>query len=224
MVSSAGYGASIDKLERVRRPHRLSGLGYESLPVRACSVSKFVIPKVGEEYDALRADIASQESWEVTMRVLLLSLSIVVALSLHSKAAVDQHPLVGIWKLVSFQLIVDNGKPQALFGEHPKGYLILTAEGRMMTLATSDTRKPSASDAERAELWKSMFAYTGQYRIEGGDFVTTVDVSWNEEWSNTEQRRHYKLEGNKLTIVTVTQPSPLDKRPAYAKLVWEREK
>ena len=69
-----------------------------------------------------------------------------------------------------------------------------------------------------------MFAYTGKYRVEGNDFVTIVDVSWNEEWNGTEQRRHYNLEGNKLTIETVPQPSPLDKQAFYAKLVWEREK
>jgi hypothetical protein len=158
------------------------------------------------------------------MRVLLLCLCIMLALSPHSKVAADQHPLVGNWKLVSVQVIIDNGMPQALYGEHPKGYLILTPEGRMMAFGTSDTRKPSTSDAERAELWKSMFAYTGKYRIEGNDFVTIVDVSWNEEWSGTVQRRHYKLDGNKLTIETLPQPSPIDKRTSYAKLVWERER
>ena len=158
------------------------------------------------------------------MRVFLLSLCIILALSPHSKVAADQHPLVGNWTLVSFQVIFDNGPPQTLFGEHPKGYLILTPEGRMMALGTSDTRRPSASDAERAELWKSMFSYTGKYRIEGNDFVTIVDVSWNEDWNGTEQRRHYKLEGNDLTIETTPQPSPVDKRNQYAKLVWEREK
>ena len=158
------------------------------------------------------------------MRVLVLSLCIVLALSPHSKVAADKHQLVGNWKLVSDQIIFDNGTPQALFGEHPKGYLILTPEGRMMALGTSDTRKPSANDGERAELWKSMFAYSGKYRIEGNDFVTIVDVSWNEEWNGTEQRRHYNLQGNTLTIETVPQPSSVDKRTFYAKLVWEREK
>jgi hypothetical protein len=31
-------------------------------------------------------------------------------------------------------------------------------------------------DAERAELHKSMLAYTGMYRVEGSDFITTVKV------------------------------------------------
>jgi hypothetical protein len=45
-----------------------------------------------------------------------------------------------------------------------------------------------------------MLAYTGRYRVEGHDFITTVEVSWNEEWNGTEQRRHFRIEGNRLFI------------------------
>jgi len=39
--------------------------------------------------------------------------------------------LVGVWKLVLWQVIVDNGPPRDVFGSQPKGYLILTrAAGR----------------------------------------------------------------------------------------------
>ena len=76
-------------------------------------------------------------------------------------------------------------------GKRPKGYLVLTPEGRMIGILTSDTRKPGLGDAERAELHKSMVAYSGRYRVEGDQFITTVDVSWNEAWNGTEQRRTY---------------------------------
>jgi hypothetical protein len=49
-------------------------------------------------------------------------------------------------------------------------------------------------DAERVALHKSMLAYTGKYRIESSDFITVVDVSWNEDWNGTEQRRHFRVE------------------------------
>jgi hypothetical protein len=92
----------------------------------------------------------------------------------------------------------------------------------MMALVTSDTRKFGSSDAERAELWKSMSAYTGKSRVEGDDFVTAVDVSWNEAWNGTKQRR---LEGDKLTIVTVPNPSALNLgQTITTTIVWEREK
>jgi hypothetical protein len=32
-----------------------------------------------------------------------------------------------------------------------------------------------------------------RYRVEGDDLITTVDVSWNEEWNATEQRRHDRI-------------------------------
>ena len=159
------------------------------------------------------------------MRLLLLSLGLVLGLSPHPQPSPEQQPIVGSWRLVSYQRVVDNGPPRNGLGEHPKGYIILTPEGRMVLLTTADRRKPGPSDAERVELWKSMVAYTGKYRIEGNDFITLVDVSWNEEWNGTEQRRHFKIEGDKLILTTSPAPSPIyPGKSYYAKAVFEREK
>ena len=46
--------------------------------------------------------------------------------------AAEADGLIGIWKLVSWQVIVDNGPSQNVLGSHPKGFLILTREGRSM--------------------------------------------------------------------------------------------
>jgi hypothetical protein len=159
------------------------------------------------------------------MRVLSLSLSLLAVFAQATFAAEQQHPLVGNWKLISYKLIVGNDEPRDFLGQQPKGYLILTPEGRMMALLTSDTRKFGPSDAERAELEKSMIAYSGKYRIEGGDFITTVDTSWNEAWNGTEQRRHYSVEGDKLMIEAAPQPSTVFLgKTSYGKLVWERDR
>jgi hypothetical protein len=159
------------------------------------------------------------------MRLLLLSLGLVLALSPHPQAAMEQNPLVGSWKMVSYQRVLDNGEPQNGLGEHPSGYVILTPQGRAVLLTTADGRKPASSDAERAELWKSMVAYSGKYRIEGGDFITLVDVSWNQEWNGTEQRRHFKIVGDQLILTTSPAPSPIyPGKTYYARAVFEREK
>jgi hypothetical protein len=81
-----------------------------------------------------------------------------------------------------------SGQSQDFFGAKPKGSLILTASGRAIALTTAEHRTPGDSEAQRAALHKSMLAYTGRYRIEGDEFVTTVDASWNEAWNGTEQR------------------------------------
>jgi hypothetical protein len=94
--------------------------------------------------------------------------------------APDEYGLVGVWKLLSHQLIVEDGDPILFYGSNPKSFLVLTPEGRMIGILTSDNRKPGLTDAERAELHKSMIAYSGRYRVAGNQFVTTVDVSWNE--------------------------------------------
>ena len=138
---------------------------------------------------------------------------------------VEAESPIGTWKLVSWQVIVDNERPQDIFGTHPKGYLILTREGRIMVLTTAETRRGGMGDAERAALHKSMLAYSGKYRIEGKDLITTVEVSWNEEWNGTEQRRHLRIEGDKLFIESAPAPSILyPGKTDFRRIVWEREK
>ena len=74
-------------------------------------------------------------------------------------------------------MIVENEPPQNVFGAHPKGFLVLTREGRSIVVTTAENRRAGMGDAERAALHKSMLAYSGKYRIEGNDFITVVDVS-----------------------------------------------
>ncbi len=87
--------------------------------------------------------------------------------------------LVGTWKLVSWQIIVD-GRAQDLFGSRPRGFLILTPGGRLMVITTAENRSGGDTDRARIALHRSMLASTGTYRVEGDEFITSVDVSWNE--------------------------------------------
>jgi hypothetical protein len=131
--------------------------------------------------------------------------------------------LVGNWRLVSSQAIVD-GQAHDLFGPDPKGYLILTPQGRLCALTTAAYRKPGDDDKERAALHRSMMAYTGRYRVEGDDFVTVVEASWNESWNGTEQRRHFRVEGDRLFIESAPAPSlSFPGRMDFRRVVWQRE-
>jgi hypothetical protein len=139
--------------------------------------------------------------------------------------AADTDRLIGTWKLVSWQVVVENEAPREEFGQHPKGYLILTREGRSMVITTAEHRQPGMEDSRRAALQKSMVAYTGKYRVEGGDFITLVDVSWNEAWDGTEQRRHFRIEGDKLLIETAPGPSILDPgKSEIRRIIWQRQR
>ncbi len=151
---------------------------------------------------------------------------LVILLAISSPAfAAQSDALIGAWKLVSWQVIVANEPPQNVFGSNPKGYLVLTREGRSIVVTTADNRKGGMGNAERAALHKSMLAYSGKYRVEGNDFITLVDVSWNEDWNGTEQRRHFRIEGDKLFIESAPAPSIVfPGRTDFRRIVWEREK
>lgn len=142
-----------------------------------------------------------------------------------SAGADERASLVGTWKLVSWQVIGDDGKPQDLFGTSPRGYLVLTPEGRSIVLTTAAGRKPGTDDAARAALQRSMLSYSGRYRIEGDDFITTVEISWNEEWNGTEQRRHYRIDGDNLFIESAPAPSMVfPGKTDFRRLIWVRER
>jgi hypothetical protein len=149
---------------------------------------------------------------------------VVLALSMAA-AAEQRNPLIGNWMLVSWQVIAEDGTPQDVFGASPKGYLVLTPEGRSIVVTTAAGRKGGMDGATRAALHKSMLAYSGRYRVEGNDFITTVEVSWNEEWNGTEQRRHYRIDGDMLFIESAPAPSIVfPGKKDFRRIVWVREK
>jgi hypothetical protein len=55
--------------------------------------------------------------------------------------------------------------------------------------------------------------------------IYTVDVSWNETWNGSEQKRHFRMEGDKLILETAPAPSIIHPgKTTVAKQVFEREK
>jgi lipocalin-like protein len=92
-------------------------------------------------------------------------------------------------------------------------------------VTTASGRKSGMGDAQRAALHKSMLAYSGRFRVEGSDFITLVDVSWNEDWNGTEQRRHFRIQGDKLFIESAPASSIVfPGKTDFRRIVWEREK
>ena len=132
--------------------------------------------------------------------------------------------VIGNWILVSWKVVSEDAETDA-FGAKPKGHLILTREGRMMAITTAEGRTPGDSDAARAALHRSMLSYTGKFRVEGNEFITTVGASWNEGWNGKEQRRRFRLDGDTLYIESapapsITSPGKVD----FRRMVWQRER
>jgi lipocalin-like protein len=139
-----------------------------------------------------------------------LALILLGSLIVTQRSVADDSPrLIGVWKLLSFQSEFQDGSPtRAMFGEHPSGYIILTKEGRMMSVIEGENRKAPQTDADRASLLNSLIAYSGKYRIDGSQWILAVDVAWNPAWDGTEQVRSFELAGDRLTVTSPWQHAP----------------
>lgn len=147
-------------------------------------------------------------------------------IAVQPTSADDREKLIGIWKLTSivgeFQ---DTGEKTHDWGKNPTGYSIYTAEGRSMFIIESEGRKPPKTDDDRATLFRTMFAWTGIYRLEGDKLITKVDVSWNPAFNGTEPARVCKFEGDRLVISTAWAPSTrFPGRITRGVFTWERVK
>ena len=131
--------------------------------------------------------------------------------------------LIGTWRLLTVQVeMQDTGEVKEEGGQ---GSLVVTPEGRLITVTTAPNRIAPSTDADAAALLVNMVCYSGRVRLDGpGRFVTDVDVAWHPSWLGTEQSRNFSISGDILSVRT----DPLH-HPAYPgrvvshMLVWQRE-
>jgi hypothetical protein len=138
----------------------------------------------------------------------------------------DSAKVTGLWKLVAYQIEVQTtGEKTPVMGEKPTGYVNFSPDGRVFFILTGEGRKPAKTDQERAELLNTLIAYTGRYRVDGGMWVTKVDVAWNPEWISTEQARSFRIEGDRLQVLTPWRimPNWADKGMTRSIITFERE-
>jgi hypothetical protein len=135
--------------------------------------------------------------------------------------------IYGTWRLLSWTRHVVGAEESAdALGTAPRGFLSYGRDGRMLAMIVKANRPKSTDpakmpDEKRAELFKTMLAYGGTFRIEGDQVVHNVDISWNETWTGTAQVRNFRIEGRRLTI-SVDPQVGFDGREATAVLQWEK--
>jgi hypothetical protein len=114
---------------------------------------------------------------------------------------------VGTWKVLSFQIeFEDSDERDEPFGKNPLGHVVITEE-RLIAVITGPER---AMDATAQELFDSMLAYSGRYRMQGDDcFVTIVDSAWQPAWLGTDQVRFFKIDGEILSVMGQFRETPM---------------
>ncbi len=156
--------------------------------------------------------------------ILLVSCFAFLALSLASLPAQEQRQIVGTWRLVSFEgEFKDTGEKIFEWGTAPRGYIVFTEDGRFVAIVEGENRKAPSTDQDRADLWKSMIAYAGTYRVEGDTHINHIESAWNPGIVGTRQLRFHRFEGTRMIVFTDWAPSArFPGRLARGHLVWER--
>ena len=132
-------------------------------------------------------------------------------------SAVDVDP-AGVWMVVSYTARdQQTGVTTSPFGEQPTGSAIYTPTGHMSILVTGRERVPpqgngAESQAARASLLDSMYAYTGTFAMHGDTVTIHIESAWQPSWVGTAKVRTMRIDGDFLTITTPPMPSPVDGR------------
>ena len=139
--------------------------------------------------------------------------------------AVAQHPIIGSWSLVRWQIRHADGHTSYPFGSEAHGRLLYSATGQMLACIAA-AQRPSlstavpknATDPEKAAAFDGYFSYGGPFEIDGDDVLHYVEMSLNPNFVGSVQRRHMAFTGNRLTL-SASEPSGSGSR--NHELIWE---
>jgi hypothetical protein len=166
-------------------------------------------------------------------RIAIATLMVVAVLatafgfSRHTHAQTTNQ-LAGTYRLISYQRrVLATGETTNSYGKAPQGYIIYGRDGRMMVLLVKDERpKPTdlatMTDQTRADLFRTMIAYSGTYDFDGSQVTHRVDVSWNQIWTGTDLVRNVRFEGRRVILTTIPAPSPIDGKVGMSVVTWEK--
>jgi hypothetical protein len=144
--------------------------------------------------------------------------------------------LAGVWRLVSVEASDGTGGVGRPYGEAPVGYIVYTAERRMMvSMMRGPAPRVESGDlfAGAGEAFRAGHVYVGYsgavaleditLRGDGaaeGTVVHTLDTCSYPNWVGTAQRRRFRLERDRLTLTTPRIERAGEQ--AVATVVWER--
>ena len=134
------------------------------------------------------------------------------------------HPLIGSWKLEAFELEATDGSITHPYGQELTGYLFYHEQG-FMSAAFMNAERGRVADGElsqaaKASTYDQFMAYSGPYQITGDKIRHFVEVSSLEVWTGTFQERWFKIDGDRLELLT--QALSVGSDAPVGRLVWTR--
>jgi len=137
------------------------------------------------------------------------------------------NPLIGTWRLVSWENRSLDGQISYPLGEDAVGYIMYNEDGYMFVAITRPDRGGfaagdllSGSTQEKALAASTYVSYCGRYELRGETVVHHVELSLFPNWVGVDQERLVEVTGNRLTLST--HPILLGGMQSTAHLIWER--
>lgn len=141
----------------------------------------------------------------------------------------SDNPLIGTWKLVSWENRGADGQVSYPFGRDALGYLTYTLDGYMFVAIMRQNRANfvsndllSGTTEEKVQASESHVSYCGRYEYQADKVIHHVEVGSFPNWVGVAQKRLAEVQGNRLTLSTDT--ILLEGGQQTARLVWERVK
>jgi hypothetical protein len=137
------------------------------------------------------------------------------------------NPLVGTWRLVSWENRSADGEISYPLGKDAVGYIMYNPDGYMsvammrpnrMKFAAGDLLRASAE--EKAHAAETYVTYCGQYEFRGDTVIHHVELSLFPNWAGVDQERLVEVRGNRMTLST--RPMLLGGIQRTGRLIWER--
>jgi len=160
------------------------------------------------------------------LEVALAALAVSVAAQGADKTL--EQELVGTWTIVA-DTFEGGGNKIEVFGPHPKGSMILGADGHFAVVITrGDVARFAANNRmkgtpeENAAAVQGGIGYFGTWTVNEGEkaLVLHVDSSTYPNWIGSEQKRIVQIQGDEMHAINPT-PSV---GTGTAQVVWRRAK
>jgi lipocalin-like protein len=137
------------------------------------------------------------------------------------------NPIIGTWRLVSWENRDESGKVNYPLGKDALGYIMYNPDGYMFVAIMSPERTKfaagdllSGTTEERALAAGTYVSYCGRYEFRGETVIHQVELSLFPNWVGVEQERFVEVRGDRLELST--RPMLFGGMQRSAHLIWER--
>lgn len=116
---------------------------------------------------------------------------------------VSARDLIGAWRLESWSLVYDDGRPPVFpLGADATGMILYTPGGEVSATLMRGSRPTTspASEIEKAAAFDTSFAYAGRYEVRDDAVFHSIEIATDPALVGITSTRHIQLDGDRLML------------------------